>query len=59
MKALNKAEPSKVSIYNVGTGRGLTMRAFFFLFTYLQLILCSYKDEARLLIKCCVVYMKI
>lgn len=29
VKALNKAEPSKVGIYNVGTGRGLTILDFF------------------------------
>lgn len=32
VKALNKAEPSKVGIYNVGTGRGLTIWAFFIYF---------------------------
>lgn len=28
VKALNKAEPGKVGIYNVGTGRGLARHSF-------------------------------
>jgi hypothetical protein len=39
VKALNKAEPRKVGIYNVGTGRGLTTRdLFIYLNNYYLLI---------------------
>ena len=42
VKALNKAEPRKVGIYNVGTGRGLTRQDFFI---YLNVIsICSYGE---------------
>ena len=43
VKALNKAEPRKVGIYNVGTGRGLTRQDFFI---YLSVIsICSYMES--------------
>jgi hypothetical protein len=57
VKALNKAEPRKVGIYNVGTGRGLTRQDFFI---YLNVIsICSYGElhPAQILINMLLNYM--